>query len=144
MAQDAPTKFSEWVHRDAPTYSRDRIAVMGDAAHAMVPFQASGVTQSLEDAVILSAVLGAVTSKKDVPAALRAYDAMRRPRSQSVVASSYTTALMCIGNVPDIGLDPVKLKAGLESRWDFIMDFDLEEHRRTAVSLMQEELRKDE
>ena len=67
-----------------PTYVHGRIALLGDAAHAMPPFLGQGGCQALEDAVVLAATL----STSDVDAALRAYDAERRPRSQMVVRNS--------------------------------------------------------
>ncbi|TMR20559.1 FAD-binding protein [Nonomuraea turkmeniaca] len=67
-----------------PTYVRGRVALLGDAAHAMSPDRGQGAGQSIEDAVVLAAALadepaGAFT----VEAALRRYDAERRPRTQA-------------------------------------------------------------
>ncbi|WP_327045836.1 FAD-dependent monooxygenase [Microbispora sp. NBC_01189] len=64
-----------------PAYTSGRIALLGDAAHAMSPDRGQGAGQSIEDAVVLAAALAAGTS---VPAALDAYDAQRRPRTQAV------------------------------------------------------------
>ena len=54
-----------------------RTALLGDAAHAMVPFLAQGAAMAIEDAAVLAASLYGAT---DVPAALRAYEAARKPR----------------------------------------------------------------
>ena len=54
-----------------------RTALLGDAAHAMVPFLAQGAAMAIEDAAVLAAALYGAT---DVPAALRAYEAARKPR----------------------------------------------------------------
>ena len=135
--QPEPTKFAEWVHLDATTYTTRRVALVGDAAHAMSPFQASGATQSLEDALVLSTVLGAATGPHEVPAAIMAYDAVRRPRSQAVAASSLKTAEIATGGDPDVGLDPEKLRQSLKHRWDFIMFFDLKAHCQEALDILQ-------
>ncbi|TDD19401.1 FAD-dependent monooxygenase [Nonomuraea diastatica] len=63
-----------------PTYVRGRVALLGDAAHAMSPDRGQGAGQSLEDAVVLAAALA---GEPAVEAALRRYDADRRPRTQA-------------------------------------------------------------
>lgn len=68
-----------------PSYVQGRVALLGDAAHAMTPDLGQGACQALEDAVMLAAV---VAGAGDVPAALAAYDHMRRPRSQKLVRAS--------------------------------------------------------
>ncbi|NBH08273.1 FAD-dependent monooxygenase [Amycolatopsis sp. SID8362] len=64
-----------------PAYVEGRVAVLGDAAHAMTPFLAQGACQALEDAAVLAAELA---GDSDVPTALARFDRSRRPRSQRV------------------------------------------------------------
>ncbi|WP_410594529.1 FAD-dependent monooxygenase [Amycolatopsis sp. lyj-23] len=68
-----------------PAYTRGRIALLGDAAHAMPPFLGQGGCQALEDAVVLA---HAVSTQDNVNVALAIYDRIRRPRSQKVVRES--------------------------------------------------------
>jgi 2-polyprenyl-6-methoxyphenol hydroxylase-like FAD-dependent oxidoreductase len=63
-----------------PTMAVGRVALLGDAAHAMTPDLGQGACQAFEDAVMLGAVLDG-SAAADVPAALRGYDAIRRPRT---------------------------------------------------------------
>ncbi|MEU8403475.1 FAD-dependent monooxygenase [Nonomuraea sp. NPDC048892] len=63
-----------------PSYVDGRVALLGDAAHAMSPDRGQGAGQSLEDAVVLAAALAAEPS---IGTALRRYDAERRPRTQA-------------------------------------------------------------
>lgn len=69
--------------RPLPTLAVGRIALLGDAAHAMTPDLGQGACQAFEDAVALGAVLhGAAPG--DVPAALARYDACRRPHTTAL------------------------------------------------------------
>jgi 2-polyprenyl-6-methoxyphenol hydroxylase-like FAD-dependent oxidoreductase len=64
-----------------PCLSRGRVALIGDAAHAMSSSQARGMTAGLEDAVSLARHLGqqAVATAEGLAAALAAYDGERLP-----------------------------------------------------------------
>lgn len=64
-----------------PSYVAGRVALLGDAAHAMTPHLGQGACQALEDAVTLAA---AIAGSPTVAGALARYDAVRRPRSQTV------------------------------------------------------------
>ncbi|MFF3330520.1 FAD-dependent monooxygenase [Streptomyces sp. NPDC002888] len=68
-----------------PAFAAGRIALLGDAAHAMTPHLGQGACQALEDAAVLAAALAA---EPTVEAALSRYDAERRPRSQSVARAA--------------------------------------------------------
>ncbi|MFC8797174.1 FAD-dependent monooxygenase [Promicromonospora sp. NPDC057138] len=62
------------------TYVRGRVALLGDAAHAMSPDRGQGAGHTLEDAVVLA---HALATEPTVDAALGRYDAERRPRDQA-------------------------------------------------------------
>ncbi|WP_031073481.1 FAD-dependent monooxygenase [Streptomyces sp. NRRL S-118] len=68
-----------------PSFAVGRIALLGDAAHAMTPYLGQGACQALEDAVTLAAAL---STESTVAAALARYDAERRPRSQAVARAA--------------------------------------------------------
>lgn len=61
---------------------RERVALIGDAAHAMAPSAAQGGAQAIEDAWVLAVALA--RGRDDPPAALRAYETARRPRVEKI------------------------------------------------------------
>lgn len=71
-----------------PSYIRGRVALLGDAAHAMAPYLGQGGCQAIEDAVVLAA---ATTRHDETGEALAHYDRERRPRSQAVARRSEQT-----------------------------------------------------
>jgi salicylate hydroxylase len=74
-----------------PNWSHGRIALLGDAAHAMLPFLAQGAAQAIEDAAVLAKCLD---QHSDVPAALSLYSAKRGPRAARIQAQSRRQALI--------------------------------------------------
>jgi 2-polyprenyl-6-methoxyphenol hydroxylase-like FAD-dependent oxidoreductase len=66
-----------------PTWSRDAMVVIGDAAHAPSPSSGQGASMALEDAVVLAQAL---RDSSDVPTALAAYEQARRARVEKIVA----------------------------------------------------------
>ena len=66
---------------DAPSFRSGRVALLGDAAHAMAPNLGQGANSALVDAAALALELAA---HPDVDAALDAYDARRRPAVRKV------------------------------------------------------------
>ncbi|MEU4766069.1 FAD-dependent monooxygenase [Actinosynnema sp. NPDC023794] len=65
--------------------ARGRVALTGDAAHAMDPALGQGAGQALEDAVVLADCL---VSEASVGSALVRYDRVRGPRTRTVVRRS--------------------------------------------------------
>lgn len=62
-----------------------RVALIGDAAHPMLPFLAQGAAQAIEDAGVLGEVL---TRGQNIETSLRAYQEARCPRAARVQKES--------------------------------------------------------
>ncbi len=73
-------------------WSRGRVTLLGDAAHAMRPNLGQGACQAVEDAVVLGACLA--RSRDGGEAALRRYEALRRRRTGWVVYWSRQLSLI--------------------------------------------------
>ena len=66
-----------------PTWTKGRLTLLGDAAHPMLPHLGQGANQSIEDGMALATILAEVDSA-EVPAALVAYERLRRERVAEV------------------------------------------------------------
>lgn len=64
-----------------PAWSRGRVALLGDAAHAMSPSAGQGASLAIEDAIVLARAL---EQTPDPAAALAAYERLRRPRVERI------------------------------------------------------------
>jgi 2-polyprenyl-6-methoxyphenol hydroxylase-like FAD-dependent oxidoreductase len=63
-----------------------RVLLLGDAGHATTPNLGQGAGMAIEDAAILARCLRAAPA--DLPAAFRAFDQQRRPRTRRIVVQS--------------------------------------------------------
>ena len=70
-----------------PRWSRGRVMLLGDAAHAPLPHQGQGAGLAIEDAYALAALL-AKSGLKDYGSAFRAFESLRRRRAWMVQAYS--------------------------------------------------------
>ena len=78
-----------------PAFHAGRVALCGDAAHAMLPVVGQGANQAFEDAMVLARLLREA-GKSDVPSILERYSAERAPhvaRLQRIGRRSASMAL---------------------------------------------------
>lgn len=101
MLEKAEGEISAWAmyhRRRDPVWVDGRAALLGDACHAMLPYQAQGASQAMEDAAVLAEELGAVTAA-DVPAALARYVARRAKHAGMVQDAAWNN--MTFYHLPD-------------------------------------------
>jgi len=80
--------WKQWALHTLPVprhWTRGPIALLGDAAHPVLPFLAQGGVMALEDAMVVADALHRST---DVTAALKWYQRQRRPRAIRVARAS--------------------------------------------------------
>lgn len=146
LSKAKPVKWGFFHHLRTSTYYRGRVVILGDSAHASLPFQAAGAAQGLEDALVLSTVLAklgpAFHSDGDplsfIRAALHAYDSVRRPRAQKQLDQAAEVGRMIFFQHEEAGADMYKILPKLqEGRFDWLWFHEIEEDLHTAISRMQ-------
>ncbi|EXJ61738.1 hypothetical protein A1O7_02167 [Cladophialophora yegresii CBS 114405] len=134
----------KWGLFDLPplkTYTLDgRICLLGDCAHASTPHQGAGAGMAIEDAAVLSRVLGEIKTpdRVQLTRAFAAYDAVRRDRTQKVVTRSRTRGMLYDFELSGVGDDLEKVRDTLSTQWDWIWDLDIDAHCREALGIMHQ------
>ncbi|KZT37010.1 FAD/NAD(P)-binding domain-containing protein [Sistotremastrum suecicum HHB10207 ss-3] len=120
-------------------YVRDRVALFGDAAHATTPHQGSGAGLGVEDAFMLSRLLGDPSvNKQNLPIALLAYERARLPRTHHVMKGSRQCGFIFEFNgAPGDNLELVGREIEVLTEW--ITTTDPEEDVASALSWMKEQ-----
>ncbi|KAK3720842.1 hypothetical protein LTR37_003505 [Vermiconidia calcicola] len=141
VAKDTSASWTAADHDHAPTYFRGHVAMMGDSAHASLPFAGNGAAQSLEDAAVFDHLFSRLDSPQQVEAALSAYDLTRRPRSQAVVdiARKYGRVYAYVEG--DLHKDPIKMKKFFAESAAFTNHADLDKQNNDAMELFVEALK---
>lgn len=75
---------------DLPSWRSEKgtTVLMGDAAHAMMPYTAQGANSSIEDAAVLAVCLTRAKSAKDIPTLTKAYEDIRKGRAEKIKHTS--------------------------------------------------------
>lgn len=89
-------------------------------------FAGQGAGQALEDAYVLESLLGLVEKPEECAFAFRAYDRIRRPRTQMVVKTSREMGEIVALRLPGIGENFEKFKENLDWRMDWMWHRDIQ------------------
>jgi salicylate hydroxylase len=93
-----------------PTWTKGRLSLLGDAAHPMLPHLGQGANQSIEDGMALAVIL-ARADRATVPAALRAYERLRRERVAQVQRGARENGLRYDSAYSDLGVRDAEITA---------------------------------
>ena len=130
---EGPDVWAIFEHPQVPSFHKSRVCLLGDAAHATSPHFGQGAGMAIEDAYVLSNVLGACKSTAEIEKAFIAYDSVRVPRALKVTSMSLeqgkTLDMEATGSGDD--LDKIAERLNREVRW--IWDEDLEAHLAEAM-----------
>ena len=130
-----PKKWALWHHPETSTFYRGRLAIIGDAAHASTPHQGAGCGQAFEDALVMCELLNhpSVQTVDDIEPVFAAYDNVRRSRTLRVVNTSRENGAVCMMKGVDTGENWEKIKADLNTRFEWIWYEDLGKQVESAV-----------
>ncbi|KAG1719187.1 FAD/NAD(P)-binding domain-containing protein [Suillus lakei] len=117
-----PSRWALHVVNELPLSTYDRVALIGDACHAMTPHLGAGAGQAMEDAFVLGRLLAhPLTTLDNVPAALKAYQDVRLPFAQFVARESARTGRMISVDTPSTTDQGGVLQAELEIQKEKIL-----------------------
>ncbi|GJE88012.1 FAD-dependent oxidoreductase [Phanerochaete sordida] len=126
------------VYPHLPTYARGRVALLGDAAHAMLPHLYAGAGQGIEDAYLLAQLLShAQTTPANVEDVLKVYDELRRPRSQRVWDESTEAGKIRDGCGPS-GFTIEGIRKDLTGALDYVNSYKLGEDVLQAELMLKQ------
>lgn len=143
-----PIKWGLFHHPVTSTYYRGRVVLLGDSAHASLPFQAAGAAQGLEDALVLSGVLAELSKlskngfdvASQIEAGLGAYDSVRRPRAQKQLEQSAEVGRMIFFQHEEAGDDMGKVLPMLQQgRFDWLWFHDVKNDAEKAIAKIKVE-----
>lgn len=116
--------------RKPAAMARGRIALLGDAAHPVLPFLAQGASLAIEDAAVLARLLAEhieAAGEQAVPDAMAAYAAARAARVERVQQASRANGRSYhLGWPLSVGRDFVLRRFGpdgLQRRYDWLYDW---------------------
>jgi salicylate hydroxylase len=93
-----------------PTWTKGRLTLLGDAAHPMLPHLGQGANQSIEDGMALATIL-ARANRQTAPAALLAYERLRRERVAQVQRGARENGMRYDSAYSDLGVRDAEIAA---------------------------------
>jgi salicylate hydroxylase len=120
-------------------YRTGKICLAGDCAHATTPHQGAGASQCIEDALIMSRLFAGIEEgdEQEIERVFKAYDAVRRPRSQKVVETSNEMSSMASLEREGFGDNIDAIRESLKTRFRWLWHADLEKSIEEAKQVYQ-------
>lgn len=98
-----------------PVWTKGRLTLLGDAAHPMLPHLGQGANQSIEDGMALATILSRAT-RETAPAALMAYEKLRRERVATVQRGARENGMRYDSSYADLGVRDAEITAHAQFR----------------------------
>ncbi|KIK05653.1 hypothetical protein K443DRAFT_334762 [Laccaria amethystina LaAM-08-1] len=140
---DKPSRWAVHVSHTLQSWVCGNVALLGDAAHAMSPQQASGAGQAIEDAFVLATLLGhRLTRLGNVHQALSIYDSVRRPIATEVAHRSLVNGRLFGLQHPDLDADmePERLPEigeAIKDNWKWTWSTTIDSSVNDALRLLE-------
>ncbi|KAH0585226.1 hypothetical protein H2248_008475 [Termitomyces sp. 'cryptogamus'] len=130
-----PSKwYLHFLHPPLSSYIRQRVVLVGDAAHAMLPHLGAGAGQGMEDVYALCSLLGDARAQKcHLDDALKAYDSIRVARANMVQTMSTIAGNIYEKRGPGGGTN-AQLREQLKAIYHPVWHHDLKEEVKRAVA----------
>jgi salicylate hydroxylase len=112
---DKTFRWALYDREPLPGWTNGRLTLLGDAAHPMLPHLGQGANQSIEDGMALATIL-AQAEPSAVPAALLAYERLRRERVAQVQLGARKHGLRVDSLSGDLQVRDAELAAHAEFR----------------------------
>jgi len=93
-----------------PNWTNGRLTLLGDAAHPMLPHLGQGANQSIEDGMALATILSRA-GPANAPAALQAYERLRRERVAAVQRGARENGMRYDSSYSDLGVRDAEIAA---------------------------------
>ena len=106
-----------------PVWTKQRLSLLGDAAHPMLPHLGQGANQSIEDGMALATIL-ARADRTTAPLALHAYERLRRERVAQVQRGARENGMRYDSAYSDLGVRDAEITAHAEFR-KRLYDYDV-------------------
>jgi salicylate hydroxylase len=117
-----------------PAWTKGRLTLLGDAAHPMLPHLGQGANQSIEDGMALATIL-ARANRQTAPAALRAYERLRRERVAQVQRGARENGMRYDSAYSDLGVRDAEIAAHAAFR-KTLYDHDVVPEARAAAAAL--------
>ncbi|KAI1810010.1 putative monooxygenase [Poronia punctata] len=140
-----PENLDRWAIFDlhdqpVSTFSRGRLCLAGDAAHASAPYHGAGAGYGVEDCLVLAELLAALLNrglsiplKEIIPKILAIYNEIRYDRCQALVQSSRIVSEMYEWQHAETRHDIQKFNVDFYARQHRIWDVDIDAMVRSSL-----------
>jgi salicylate hydroxylase len=115
-----------------PVWTKGKLTLLGDAAHAMLPHLGQGANQSIEDGMALAIILKQY-GRDRVPEALAIYEDLRKARVASVQRGARENGMRYDSAYGDLGVRDAEIAAHADFRRR-LYDYDVVPEAKSAAA----------